>query len=235
MTVDAVSASALAGVVLMAVLHTAVGPDHYVPFVMLARARNWSLRRTLTVTGVCGFGHVASSLLLGGVGLALGAAVGTLGGLESRRGDFAAWGLVALGFAYALWGLRQAWRQRGGLELHDHAGHVHVHSHGGQAHAHAAGLHRESTFWALFIVFVLGPCEPLIPLFLVPASQHRLGLALLMALVFSITTIGTMLTLVAVAAKGVQRVRLGAMERWSNAMAGAVLVATGGAMLVFGL
>ena len=30
-----------------------------------------------------------------------------------------------------------------------------------------------TTFWALFIVFVLGPCEPLIPLFMVPACHER--------------------------------------------------------------
>ena len=48
----------------IAVAHTALGPDHTLPFVMLARAGRWSLRRTLAVTLACGAGHVASSLLL---------------------------------------------------------------------------------------------------------------------------------------------------------------------------
>ncbi|NIR37211.1 MAG: hypothetical protein GWN73_15615, partial [Actinobacteria bacterium] len=56
--------SLLAAAVGVAVTHTALGPDHYLPFVMLARARKWSWARTLTVTGICGLGHVASSVLL---------------------------------------------------------------------------------------------------------------------------------------------------------------------------
>ena len=233
-TVDAVSASALAGVALLAVLHAALGPDHYLPFVMLARARRWSLQRTLVVTGACGLGHVMSSLLLGGLGLALGVSVGTLEQIEGQRGELAAWALIALGFAYALWGIRHAWRRRKGLEMHGHAGHVHLHAGGDHRHAHADKLGRERTFWALFIVFVLGPCEPLIPFFMVPASHGRLGLAMLMGLVFGLATLGTMLLMVAAATKGVQRLRLSVLERWSHALAGVVLVGSGGAMLMLG-
>ena len=233
-TVDGVSASALAGVALVAMLHAALGPDHYLPFVMLARARRWSLQRTLVVTGACGLGHVMSSLLLGGLGLALGSAVGTLEQIEGQRGELAAWALVAFGFAYALLGVRHAWRRRKGLELHGHTGHVHLHAGGDHRHAHAGKLRHERTFWALFIVFLLGPCEPLIPFFVVPASQDRLGLALLMGLVFCLTTLGTMLVMVAAATKGVQRLRLSVLERWSHALAGAVLVGSGGAMLMLG-
>ena len=234
-TVDGVSSSALAGVALVAMLHAALGPDHYLPFVMLARARRWSLQRTLVVTGACGLGHVMSSLLLGGLGLALGSAVGTLEQIEGQRGELAAWALVAFGFAYALLGVRHAWRRRKGLELHGHTGHVHLHAGGDHRHAHAGKLRHERTFWALFIVFLLGPCEPLIPFFVVPASQDRLGLALLMGLVFCLTTLGTMLVMVAAATKGVERLRLGALERWSHALAGTVLVGSGGAMLMLGL
>ena len=129
MAVDPLSTSALVGVVLVAVLHTAVGPDHYLPFVMLARARRWSMRRTLGVTAVCGVGHVASSLLLGGLGLALGRSVGDLEQLEGQRGELAAWARVAFGLAYALWGVRHAWRRRRGLHLHGHAGRVRMLDH----------------------------------------------------------------------------------------------------------
>jgi nickel/cobalt exporter len=49
-------------------IHTAIGVDHYLPFVALGRARRWSLSRTLLVTALCGAGHVAGSLLLGAAG-----------------------------------------------------------------------------------------------------------------------------------------------------------------------
>lgn len=59
-------------------LHTLAGPDHYLPFIALAKSRNWTLPRTLFWTLVCGSGHVASSVLLGLVGAALGWSVSTL-------------------------------------------------------------------------------------------------------------------------------------------------------------
>ena len=59
----------------IAVTHTALGPDHYLPFVLLAQARGWSRTRAAWVTAVCGIGHVLSSLLLGTIGLALGVGV----------------------------------------------------------------------------------------------------------------------------------------------------------------
>ena len=49
----------------IALLHTSLGPDHYLPFAALAKAHNWSVRRTLWVTAGCGIGHVSASLLLG--------------------------------------------------------------------------------------------------------------------------------------------------------------------------
>ena len=32
------------------VVHTLLGPDHYLPFVAMAKARGWSLARTLRIT-----------------------------------------------------------------------------------------------------------------------------------------------------------------------------------------
>jgi len=235
MPVDALSLTAVLSVLLLALLHTAIGPDHYLPFVMLGRARRWSLRKTLVVTALCGGGHVASSLALGVLGLGAGAAVGSIEGLETQRGASAAWSLVVLGLAYGLWGLRRSLRQRRGLELHSHAGHVHLHDGGEHAHGHAhepPPLRRETTFWALFIVFVLGPCEPLIPLFVLPASQGRWGLAAAMAAVFCAVTIGTMLLIVAAGLKGLRTLRLGRLERWSHVIAGAVVAASGAAVLL---
>ena len=58
--------------------------------------------------------------------------------------------------------------------VHDHT-HDHHESH---AHMHEAPAGRTNlTPWALFIIFVLGPCEPLIPLFVLPASRGDWALA----------------------------------------------------------
>ncbi len=234
---DVFAANVLVAACGIAIAHTALGPDHYLPFLMLARARRWSLARTLVVTGACGAGHVLSSILLGLVGIAAGAAVGAIEGVEGRRGDLAAWALVAFGVAYTAWGLRKALRRRGGYELHDHGEHVHVHARGTHGHGHArAEIDGESTtFWTLFIVFILGPCEPLIPLFVLPASRGRWGLALATAAVFGVITIATMLAITLAGYLGLARLRLGRLERWSHALAGAVVASSGLAVIFLGL
>jgi len=93
-------------------LHTVLGPDHYLPFIAMSRARNWSPARAAVVTALCGIGHVGSSVLLGSIGIALGLAVAGLEAFESLRGDLAAWALIAFGLVYMVWGLRRA--SRGG-------------------------------------------------------------------------------------------------------------------------
>ena len=53
-------------------VHTFFGPDHYLPFIVLAKARQWNIFRTLTITFICGLGHVLSSIILGFIGVVIG-------------------------------------------------------------------------------------------------------------------------------------------------------------------
>jgi len=68
------------------------------------RAGGWTLRKTMLVTIACGIGHVASSVLLGLAGLALGTAVARLVDIEDFRGGTAGWLLFGIGLAYMMWG-----------------------------------------------------------------------------------------------------------------------------------
>ena len=235
---DGLTLNLLLAAIGVAFVHTALGPDHYLPFVMLAKARRWSIQRTLWITAACGVGHVLSSLVLGGIGIAAGVAIGALESIELRRADVAAWILFGIGIAYLLWGIRRALRDHSGFELHEHHGNVHVHA-GGVAHHHHHHDRddggRTGTFWALFLVFVLGPCEPLIPLFMVPASESRWGEAVLTGLVFGVVTVVTMLAITAAAVLGVAKLPLGPLQRWAHAMAGGVIALSASAMLFLGL
>ncbi|MGQ9836112.1 MAG: sulfite exporter TauE/SafE family protein, partial [Thermoanaerobaculaceae bacterium] len=105
---EGLTANLTASAALLALLHVVAGPDHVLPFVMLAKAQGWSRGKTAAVTLACGVGHVLSSLLLGLLGLALGASLGHITALEQVRGSVAAWGLLAFGLAYAAWGVRRA-------------------------------------------------------------------------------------------------------------------------------
>ena len=112
----------------LGLVHTVIGPDHYLPFIVISRAREWTLRKTLGVAFLAGLGHILSSIVLGFVGIALGIAVAKLEGVESTRGTVAAWLLIGFGFAYFVWGMRRAWRGK----AHTHP-HLHDHLHNGVA------------------------------------------------------------------------------------------------------
>ena len=233
---DGFSWNLLLATAAVAVIHTLAGPDHYLPFIMMARAGRWSKTRTAVVTTLCGLGHVASSLLLGGLGIAFGAAVADIAGWETARGNWAAWGMVAFGAAYALWGLRHAIRRKRGLVTHDHGHHAHVHVHGNHDHGHDGPSPKSVMgYWALFAIFVLGPCEPLIPQFVIEGSAGRWGLAAISAALFTVLTVGLMVGIVLVARSGLGLVSFRGMERWAHTLAGGVIAASGLSVLFLGL
>ena len=140
---------------------------------------------------------------------------------------------LIFGIAYTAWGLRQAHRNRPHSHWHHHDDgtvHDHVHDHhGAHAHAHEAGArgNRSLTPWVLFSIFVLGPCEPLIPLLMYPAAQGSWWQVAGVSTVFGLATLATMCAVVAVAWIGVSKVAFGRLERFSHALAGIALVACG--------
>jgi sulfite exporter TauE/SafE len=202
-------------------LHTIIGPDHYLPFVALARAREWSTSRTMFVTGVCGLGHILSSVVLGMIGIATGAGLTKLVGIESVSGDLAAWALTAFGLVYLVWGLRRAFRGKGHIHLF---GKHHLIGESDEKPANGSSV---TTFWALFVVFVFGPCEALIPLLMYPAASYSFSGMAIVTAVFGVVTLLTMMGTVLVLTWGIRRVPLKGMERYAHALAGFALTACG--------
>lgn len=231
----------------LGLVHTVIGPDHYLPFIVLGRAEGWTLRKTMTWTFLCGLAHVLSSVIVGSLGVALGWALSQMEDFEGGRGQLATWGLIGFGLVYFLWGL---WRgRRGHAHVHVHAdGSIHSHAHQHDARGEPMPLHENSdhddprhvtshqrTRWTLFIIFVLGPCEPLIPLLMVPAAAHSPWGIASVAVVFGTATIGTMMILVALGHLGLRTLRLRSLERYVHAMAGLTLVISGLAMELLGI
>jgi nickel/cobalt exporter len=221
-------------------LHTLFGPDHYLPFIVMARARRWSLLKTGWITFLCGVGHVGSSVLLGMIGIALGIAVTKLETVESFRGDLAAWALIAFGLVYFVWGLRKAWRMKPHEHPHTHidgiAQHDHVHSHvSGHVHIHAEEGNPNITPWVLFTIFVLGPCEPLIPILMYPAAQESFSGLVWVTAVFGGVTILTMLGIVMASSWGFHMIPFRKAEQYSHALAGGAICLCGLAIQFLGL
>ena len=221
--------------------HTLFGPDHYLPFIVMSWARKWSNAKTALITVLCAFGHIGSSVVLGLIGVSLGWAVKGLEGAEAVRGDIAAWLLIAFGLAYLIWGIRLVYRskphQHGHLHLSGLTGtHAHVHTHlGDHAHVHDDPSSVNLTPWVLFVVFVFGPCEPLIPLLMYPAANNGFHDLVIVTAVFGVVTTMTMLAAVFLGRAGVNFLPLKKIQRYSHAMAGAAILLCGLAIKFLGL
>ena len=221
----------------VAIAHALLGIDHSLPFIVLGRSRRWSMHRTIAVTVACGIAHVASSVAIGGVGAVVGATLDSLAWIESVRGQVAATLLIGFGLAYAAWAVWHMFRGVTHSHLHAHTDgtvHDHVHSHH-DAHLHPHGVGTSLTPWALFIIFLFGPCEPLIPLMVVPAMSGSWIVLATVVAIFGILTVVTMSVTVALGFRACAAVPHYGLTLVADLVAGLVVAATGAAVLLLGL
>ena len=223
----------------VAFIHTLSGPDHYLPFIMISKARNWSLAKTSWFTVLCGLGHVGSSIVLGFIGIAFGIALAKLELFESVRGNLIAWLFTAFGLVYLVWAIYRVLRSKKHTHFHYHENkimHVHVHNHHSEhLHIHEEKTNANITPWILFTIFVFGPCEPLIPIVMFPAATHNWLELVLVTGAFSIITILTMLAVVLVASFGIKFLQSKMLEKYSHVMAGGTILLCGLGMVFLGL
>jgi nickel/cobalt transporter (NicO) family protein len=222
-------------------LHTLTGPDHYLPFIVMSKARSWNTAKTLWITFLCGLGHVGSSIVIGTIGIVLGLGVKKLEVFESFRGNLAALAFIAFGFIYFLWGLWKALKDKPHKHVHLHNnGSIHVHEHQHteiltHSHNHNRNIPVNITPWILFTIFVLGPCEPLIPLLMYPAAKIHVGAIIIVAVIFSIVTISTMMVIVVLTMRGINFLPMKVFEKYMHAFAGAAICLSGCAIVFLGL
>lgn len=208
-------------------LHTISGPDHYLPFIALSKSRGWTFSKTIFWTVICGCGHVWSSVLLGLGGAAIGWSLTKIHWLESVRGGLAAWTLLGFGLVYCLWGLIKARKDR----RHKHFdvyedGSVYVFE-----HRHGEPVFRKERYkvtpWVMFIIFFLGPCEPMIPLLYFPAVKNSVEGMLLLISTYTIFTLVTMVFMVALGYYGISVFKNNKLDRYMHALGGATIFICG--------
>lgn len=219
-------------------IHTILGPDHYLPFILLGQAKQWSTKKTMMITFLCGLGHVLSSVVLGLVGIAIGVSVSKLVAVESFRGNIAAWLFIAFGLIYMVISIKNLIKNSKHVHSHNHIDgehHVHEHDHHhGHSHFHQTDAVK-TTPWILFLIFVFGPCEPLIPLLMYPAAESNISGAVLVSVLFSVTTIATMMGVVLVFKLGLNKINLKPVEKYSHLIAGTMILFSGLAIQFLGL
>lgn len=220
-------------------IHTILGPDHYLPFIVLSKARNWSQSKTLWITFISGVGHITGSVVLGITGVALGISINKLEAIESQRGNIVAWMLIAFGISYSIYGIYK-YIKKGG---HAHLPHFMLPKKIRNLH-HLPMTENENeqkkedvtklTPWIIFLIFVFGPCEVLIPLLIYPAAQHNTIGIVSVSTIFGTATILTMLLIVYLGFKGTSLIKFKQGEKYLHLLAGVVILFAGLGMQFMG-
>ncbi len=220
-------------------IHTILGVDHYVPFITLSKALSWSKLKTYTITALCGVGHVLSTVVLGIIGIALGISISKLESIENARGEIAGWLLIAFGIGYTIYGIIKSRKNSKHSHPHIHLDnlilHTHEHTHNDVNHIHPHESSSEISKWTLFIIFVFGPCEALIPVLMIPAANHSIPGLILVTLIFGIATILTMLVMVTLGIYGMNLLPAEKLGKHVHTLAGITILLCGIGVQFLGL
>jgi ABC-type nickel/cobalt efflux system permease component RcnA len=216
-----------------ATFHTLI-PDHWLPFVLVGRARNWTARTTAAVSGLSALVHTLLSVALGIAALLLGQSVAHAVGERLERASGVL--LVVFGAAYALW----AWRKGGhfhpgGRLLHDSDEGEHCDGHEGPAsidhlhyHADDAWIGKEAGKGAVPLALIVGlnPCILVLPIMVATADQGAGAVALVTG-AYSITTIALMVGLSVAGVVGSRRLPVPPVARHMETASGLLIAAVG--------
>ncbi|HVU33304.1 MAG TPA: hypothetical protein VHE61_07710 [Opitutaceae bacterium] len=189
----------------VAFLHAAI-PTHWLPFVVVGRARNWSPRQILTAVALAGGGHILVTTALG-VGLAWFGFE-----LNDRVGGALHWIVAAVLIGLGAW-----------LALRAPHGHACNHCRGEPEKRVSLGSDR-AVLVSMFLTLTLSPCELFLPVYLTAVPFGWPGIAWLSA-VLAIATLGAMLSFTWATLRGVER--LPWIANPNPRLLGAVLCALG--------
>jgi ABC-type nickel/cobalt efflux system permease component RcnA len=222
----------------VAFFHAAI-PTHWLPFVLVSRARGWRRSKTLLVSAFAGLGHVALTSLLGLVIAWFGFQ------LDERVGRLFPW--IAGGILIAI-GLFYFWRQfsgRGVLHHHPPGGHHHESAECGHEHDHShwdaelkdtALISDRAGDWAaiggLFTMLTLSPCEGFLPVYLSGVQFGWRGFVIL-SLILAVGTLAGMLAFTWLTLVGLEKLPVQRFERAEAGLLGAIFTVLGLLLFVF--
>ena len=193
----------------VAALHAAI-PTHWLPFVLIGRARGWSRRRTLAAVALAGGGHILATTTLG-------VALARFGWAINERFDAAfPWIVATLLVGLGAWLALRAPHGRGC----DHC----------EGRRFIPEPTDRAALCGLFLTLTLSPCELFLPVYLTAAPSGWIGIAWLSAVLAVATLIG-MLTLTWLTLHGVQRLRW--LDRLDRRVLGGLLALLGLANVIF--
>jgi len=200
--------SAAAG---LGLVHTLLAPNHYLPFIMISKARKWTLPKTLFITFLCSTGHIFGSLIIALLAVVFGVAVAKIEIFDGYRANVAAWGLITFGLIYFIYGVNAA--------IHNHHCCEHIHTKKDDI--------KSLTPFILFMLFLFAPCEAWVPIMMFPALTNVPIYTVLIALAFGFTTMATMVVAVYFGYRGIEFLPFKHWEKYSHMIAGGVIFLCG--------
>ncbi len=191
----------------VALLHAAI-PTHWLPFVMVGRARGWTRRQILAAVALAGGGHIIATTLLG-IGLA------RFGYELNEHFDHAFhWVVAAILVVLGLW---MAFRSPHGRKCQ-------------HCHGHPEKITPKTTdktlLWGLFLSLTLSPCELFLPVYLTASPYGWPGI-LMLSTVLALATLSGMLTLTWLTLLGSQRLHVRWLDQLDERIIGALLCLLG--------
>jgi nickel/cobalt transporter (NicO) family protein len=208
----------------------AILPDHWMPLATVARTRRWSLPRLARVSGLAGLGHVALSVVLGAIVIAVG--LQFRHSLQNAQDAIVGGLLIVTGLAFLVLQARghrhdHEHEHHHGRE-HDHQDeHEHEHEHA-QGHGYGHGHRHGGGALAVLIPFgaAASPDLTILPVFLA-ATTAGTATAVGTVLLFGAVTIATFVVLTVLVAAAGYQLHGDWLERRGNAVTGAVLLVIG--------
>ena len=201
----------------------AILPDHWVPLAVVGRTQQYRLRRVARLSGLAGVAHVAVSLTLGAVIVAVGLQFRST--VASAQDAIVGALLLLTGVAFGVVEISG----RGHAHAHHEHSHDHRdsgHTHGGSGGSHAPG--RAHRLAAVMIPFgaAASPDLTILPVFIAATAAGAFA-AIGSLVVFSAVTVGTIVSLTLLACFGGRQLQARWLDRWGNLFTAGVLVAIG--------
>jgi nickel/cobalt transporter (NicO) family protein len=200
----------------------AILPDHWVPLAVVGRTRRYPLAKVARLSGLAGVAHVVISIALGAVIIAIGLQFRST--VQNTQDTIIGCLLIATGVGFG------AFELFGPRHTHEHP---HGHDHGDHDHdEHSPERGGVGGLAAIMIPFgaAASPDLTILPVFLA-ATTAGVATAVGSLVIFAVVTIGTIVGLTLIAAKGGYQIRGEWLEHWGNPVTAVVLVVIGGLVL----
>lgn len=220
----------------VAFFHAAI-PTHWLPFVLVARARGWRERKTMGVALAAGLGHVLLTSLLGLIVAGLGFA------LDDHFGQLFKW--IAGGLLLAVGAYFGVQQLRGSGLRHHHlpgghhnpsesCGHEEKSSHMEHELHESPLVEAKTSDWAaisgLLVMLTLSPCEAFLPVYLSGVEFGWTGFFVLSG-ILAAGTLGGMTIFTWLTLRGLERFDLKKFERYEAGLLALVFTVLGLMML----